>query len=336
MLFNYRRLTRNPFLLAATTGVALLAVACSSGATEPTDTPRPTQTAVAVATATSTPVPTATSTPSDPAATVTPLSPAATALPLPTATAPPTATATATPPPTATSVPAPTVSPTATSVPPTDTPVIAVTPGVVNTVELVAAKDNTLYQSSIGATSNGAGRGLFVGLTNNDSLRRALVQFDIASAVPAGATIESVELSLTVTRTVAGGQPVTIHRATKAWGEGASDAAAEEGRGANAMPGDATWTHSVSPGQTWQTPGGDFVAASSAQLNVQASGKYTWLSTAQLVADVQAWIDSPSSNFGWVLRGDEAETKSTKRLASREDSSASVRPALVIRFTPAQ
>lgn len=201
-------------------------------------------------------------------------------------------------------------------------------------MELVAAKDNTLYQSSIGATSNGAGEGIFAGKTNNGSLRRALVQFDIASAVPAGSTIESVELKLVVTRTATQTQPFSVHRVTANWGEGSSDAAANEGGGTGATPGDTTWTHRFSPDQFWQTPGGDFVSTASAQLNVLGTGMHTWGSNAALVADVQSWVQNPSSNFGWIVLGDEVESKSANRFGSREHNTVSSRPVLVIRFTP--
>ena len=209
------------------------------------------------------------------------------------------------------------------------------TPDVVNTVELAAAKDNTLYQTPLGNISNGAGEHLFVGTTNAGPLRRALIQFDIASAVPSGAHIETVVLSLSITKTASGGQPVSLHRVTSDWGEGTSDAAGQEGSGGTAAPGDTTWVHSFFPDRTWQTPGGDFLVTASAQLNVLASNRYSWESNDQLVADVQAWIDNPTSNFGWLLTGDEVETKSSKRFASSENGTESARPVLLIRFTPA-
>ena len=308
-----------------------LAVACGSDDPSPTATSssggqQPTVTTVpatAEPTATNTPAPTPTGT----QPTVTPGGPA-TATPVitvPTNTAVPTNTpSNPSPAATSTPVPAPTNTPAA-------VPDVKFTPGVPNTVELPAGKDNTLYQSSIGATSNGSGTGLFVGKTNNNSLRRALVWFDIASVVPSGSTIESVEMRLTMNRTATGSEPVLVHRVTSDWGEGPSDAAANEGRGANADPGDVTWLHTFSPDQTWRTEGGDFESTASAQTDVQGPGSYTWDSTAALVADVQSWIDEPGSNFGWVLLGDEANSKTAKRFGSRESSEP---PVLVITFTP--
>lgn len=315
-------------------GVFALAVACSSSSPEATATQQPAATSVPTSTSVAA-QPTATSqstvapTTTTASTATSPAAPTATSQPAPNATA--TATTPAVP---ATAVP--TVAPVATATPaaPTATPVVTFTPGVLNTVELVAARDNTLFQSSVGGTSNGAGEGLFAGKTNNNVLRRALVQFDIASAVPDGATIESVELTLSVTRTVTQIQPFSVHRVTADWGEGSSDASANEGRGANATSGDVTWTHTFSPDQTWQTQGGDFVTTASGQVNAQGNGDYTWPSSSALVADVQSWVENPGLNFGWVVVGDEVEVKSAKRFGSREHNDASKRPMLVITFTP--
>lgn len=324
MQLNSLSFSRKRIAAVFGTGVLAMAAACSSSSPEATATQQPAATSV----------PTSTSVAAQPTATSqSTVAPAPTTAP--TVTTPP-ATATSQPAPNATATAVPTIASVATSTPapPTATPVVTFTPGVLNTVELIAARDNTLFQSSIGATSNGAGEGLFAGKTNNNSLRRALVQFDIASVVPAGATIESVELTLSVTRTATQIQPFSVHRVTADWGEGSSDASANEGRGANATPGDVTWTHTFSPDQTWQTQGGEFVSTASGQVNAQGNGDYTWPSNSALVADVQAWVENSESNFGWVVLGDEVEAKSAKRFGSREHNDASKRPVLVITFTP--
>ena len=56
------------------------------------------------------------------------------------------------------------------------------------TVSMSPQKDNTIY-SSDGAVSNGQGISLFTGKTNGGVTHRALLKFNIASLVPAGATI---------------------------------------------------------------------------------------------------------------------------------------------------
>uniref|UniRef100_UPI0035B4BD31 DNRLRE domain-containing protein n=1 Tax=Promineifilum sp. TaxID=2664178 RepID=UPI0035B4BD31 len=110
---------------------------------------------------------------------------------------------------------------------------------ITQTVTLAPLKDNTLYESATGALSNGAGQYLFAGQTANDLTRRAALAFDL-SGLPAGATVTAATLTLSMSKTIAGETPVTLHALQKAWGEGASDALGEEGAGAAALTGDAT------------------------------------------------------------------------------------------------
>src|SRR5436190_12557396 len=65
---------------------------------------------------------------------------------------------------------------------------------LLTTVTLTPVADNTIYQDA-GNLSNGAGQFLFSGQASFRALaRRALLKFDVASAVPAGAHINSVAL----------------------------------------------------------------------------------------------------------------------------------------------
>jgi hypothetical protein len=201
------------------------------------------------------------------------------------------------------------------------------------TVNLSALKDNTLYESAIGATSNGAGEAFFVGNNAGGAFRRGLLAFDVAAQVPAGATIDSVELRLFMSRTIAGPTTIGLHRALADWGEGGSNAFFNEGGGDAARPSDATWLHTFSPGAFWATPGGDYALVASATTSVGGVGAYTW-SGPGLVADVQAWLDDPTGNFGWILIGGEDITPSAKRFNSLQNPSASTRPLLVVDFTP--
>ena len=196
-----------------------------------------------------------------------------------------------------------------------------------------ALHDATLYEDPAGALGNGAGEYLFAGRTGAGAIRRTLLAFDVAANVPAGTTIDRVELQLDMSRSVAtGGGEVSVHRVLRPWGEGAANAPGEEGGGALAQPGDATWLHAVSPGELWSTPGGDFVATASASRSVGGIGSYQWTGNG-LVADVQSWLDDPSGNFGWVLLGDETAVPSTKRFNSAENLVEATRPLLVVEYT---
>lgn len=198
------------------------------------------------------------------------------------------------------------------------------------------ARDNTLYEHPTVDLSNGAGQHFFAGriATPSAERRRGVLYFDVAASIPAGSTINSVTLTLYMSKTIAGPQQVTLHRLQAGWGEGVSNASGEEGGGALATSGDATWKHTFYPASFWTNPGGDFVAAPSAAQTVDQVGAYAWGTSAALVADVQFWLDNPSSNYGWLVIGGEGGSTTAKRFDSREHPTVANRPKLTIDFTP--
>ncbi|MHC4080414.1 MAG: DNRLRE domain-containing protein [Planctomycetota bacterium] len=201
--------------------------------------------------------------------------------------------------------------------------------GDISTVALTPVKDNTLF--STGTTSNGAGESIFSGQTGGGIRQRAVLAFDVADAVPAGARITGATLTLHLVQTSSGPQTHTLHRVLADWGEGTSSSGG--GSGAPATPGDATWLHTFYPDQFWAAPGGDFAAEISAVQTVGSAGvAYTWPSTPQMIADVQSWLDVPSENFGWLLMGNEDDVQTAKKFASRESPQFELRPALTIEF----
>jgi hypothetical protein len=68
------------------------------------------------------------------------------------------------------------------------------------TIILEPVADTTLYESVDGNASNGAGVFCFAGRTNRGELRRTLVAFDVAAAVPTGSIITSVQLNRVFTQ----------------------------------------------------------------------------------------------------------------------------------------
>lgn len=207
-------------------------------------------------------------------------------------------------------------------------------------VTLTSVKDNTLHKSTTGAKSNGAGRYLFVGKTAESTsinLRRPLIQFDLSS-IPAGSTVTNVYFTLYCSKAITAG-PVSAHRCLAAWNEGITNAscnaADDEGCGANSVNGDSTWIHRVKPGTLWTNMGGDFVATPSDTKFVEGQDlTTTWGSTPGMVADVQAWVNNPATNFGWLLIGEEvADGGTAKRFNTRENSIVSTRPQLVVHFS---
>src|SRR5262245_1666242 len=200
---------------------------------------------------------------------------------------------------------------------------------------LTPIADNTLYEDATGSFSNGAGTGMFAGTVASGPIRRAVIAFDVASAVPAGATIDSVTLSMNMSLTPVGDQPVALRRLLADWGEGSSVALGGGGGGAPSTTGDATWIHTFFDTSLWSAAGGDFAESPSATATVgSATGIYVWGSTAAMVADVQGWLDSPDSNFGWAVVGNEAAMPTVKRFDTREISTPALRPTLTVHYTP--
>ena len=118
-------------------------------------------------------------------------------------------------------------------------------------------------------------------------------------------------------------------------GEGDSVATGNEGGGAPAAQGDATWLHAFYDSSRWSDPGGDFNASASASLLVAREGFYSWLSNESLVRDLQSWVDAPQTNHGWVLVADDESMPGTaKRFDTRENVQAEFRPVLQVVFAP--
>jgi hypothetical protein len=200
------------------------------------------------------------------------------------------------------------------------------------TVAISAQRDATLIEDGSGALANGSGPHLFAGRTSQSggSIRRAVIAFDVAAAVPRGAPITAVRLQLSMSQSNADLETVRIHRVTSSWTEGSSIAGG--GSGAPALPGDVTWLHRSYDDVRWPSPGGDFGSSASASALVGGPGSYSWGSTAELVADVQSWLDDPTSNHGWMLIGDESASATVKRFDARENADPTVRPVLVVDF----
>ena len=157
--------------------------------------------------------------------------------------------------------------------------------------------------------------------------------FDISGNIPEDATVNSVALTLKMSKTQADVQEIGLHRLLSDWGEGATDPEGNEGNGAVAGTGDATWVHTIFDTEEWATPGGDFSSQTSVTQMVGGVGPYTWSSTNEMVADVQSWLDDPSTNFGWLLRGNESVNQTAKRFDSRDNASEGNRPVLAVEFT---
>jgi Bacterial Ig domain/Immunoglobulin domain len=153
-------------------------------------------------------------------------------------------------------------------------------------------------------------------------VRRTLLRFDL-SAIPAGAVVSSVTLQITTVMIPL--SPVNstfdIRRVLQSWSEGG-----------------VSWNSRSGAGTPWQVPGatgsGDSVSTPSSFIAVGSANfaNYTFPSTAGLVADVQAWVNDASLNFGWLLISEnEVAPETARRFGSRENDTHP--PVLTISYS---
>lgn len=161
-------------------------------------------------------------------------------------------------------------------------------------------------------------QGTMAGLAKN----RALFKFDPGVSIPPGASIDSVRFTLTVTQvpSTPAASRFELRRILRAWDVH-----------------QATWTLRLSPNISWGALGGQVntdyteVVSASAVLDEEV-GSYLFASTAAASADVQSWLDDPSTNFGWILMTSQETMAYTARRIASADSPAD-RPQLEVDYT---
>jgi hypothetical protein len=215
-------------------------------------------------------------------------------------------------------------------------------------VELFPIKDATLV-SRAPDNSLGGATWFTAGVTQNGDTNYGLMQFDIAGSIPTNSRIVGAELRIVVTKVPKDGlndSTFSLRRMFRQWGEGFNAPPAiggSPGLGLPAMPGDATWTHSLHGStNTWGVPGGqegvDFSANISGSTTISGydSHYYSFESSSGTVADVQDWLDHPENNFGWLLKTEsEPDIRFTARgFGSREMEDTTVSPQLIVDYAP--
>ena len=173
---------------------------------------------------------------------------------------------------------------------------------------------DTFILSSAPDNNAGGNTLLNLGTDGQGGVRRGLLRFDV-SAIPAGATVTSAVLRLTVVRIPVGGPANSnfeLHRLLADWSGGTQAG----NSGAPATEGEVTWNSRMHGTGGWTDPGaaGDAEATASASqfVNSISGVTYEWAG-AGVTRDVQDWMNEPGSNFGWLLRSDDEDSRRTAR-----------------------
>jgi hypothetical protein len=208
--------------------------------------------------------------------------------------------------------------------------VLILVPGTAERLTAASASIQAAANAYIGQNNPTLNPGQFpklfvgeTGINGGPEIRRSLLRFDLSGQIPSNAQITSVTLQIDVSKEANSGAMDSVfdaRRLLRSWTETG-----------------VTW-NAPSAGQSWQVPGADgqqdSVAFPSSAIFVTVTNSYTFPSTPTLVADVQAWVNNPSTNFGWLLVSEGEGTPKTARVvASREDLDPAARPLLTVQYS---
>jgi hypothetical protein len=224
-------------------------------------------------------------------------------------------------------------------------------------VNIPALQDATLFGGTP-ADNSSSGPGMFVGSDGQGRPKRGLIEFDIPAYVPSDATITSAVLTLYLGQVAGSGggggsadqtpRTIRLFGVTTDWAGSTNGTTGfpgpgfgGTGQGFPANIGDATWNYAKYNTVPWNTPGGggDFVSTESADTVVGQSVNtaYSWGSTAQMISDVQGWLDGIFPNYGWLLENDSEALQTTFRAfytreGAVEQGLAQFAPDLVVSY----
>lgn len=211
-------------------------------------------------------------------------------------------------------------------------------------ITLIPDRDATLVSAAL-TNSLGGANAILAGVTQNGTPNRAVLRFNVAGSIPAGSKILDTHLAVSITQqsvTAPAGMTYVLHRMLRSWGEGTNSPEASPpffpiGLGLPAHTNDATWTTRFFPGTPWGAPGGlegtDYSGQVTSAAYIDTTGAFEFERTFEMNADVQFWLDNPSSNFGWMLKAvDEGPYFTARKFASRESADESIAPNLSIDY----
>jgi hypothetical protein len=208
--------------------------------------------------------------------------------------------------------------------------------------ELRAILDNTIFQTDATTNlSNGKGPVAYVGKLASGDEMRAMFKFPISDSIPANATINTVTVALYAVET-GGTAPklIQLHKLTKGFGEGNSNAAAGSPVGQASQTGDASWNYSEYNTASWTMAGGDYdFTLLGIQTVLQSNNTINWIDQGNSTALkdlVQGWLDNPATNYGLITVGSGPSNGDYVGFASRESTvgQGGNAPKLIVNYTP--
>lgn len=143
----------------------------------------------------------------------------------------------------------------------------------------------------------------------------ALFRFDLSS-IPAGKTVTAVSLSVNVTDVST--QPYEIYALRRSWTEGAT-----------------TWVKATST-VNWSTAGANSTSTDREStvlgaVSSSSTGVKTFTFNSAGITKVQSWINTPSSNYGFVIQ-DYVNNTDGLDLSSKENTTTANRPKLTVTY----
>ena len=198
-------------------------------------------------------------------------------------------------------------------------------------VEIPASRDAGFFNQDVNQNL-GNHTHVPVGQTNDGRLNRSVFDFDISGSIPTGSTINNATFEFTVTNQ--GGDDgdeqapadFVLHRVLTPWAEGSGSG--NQGQ----QTGDGVTWVVANPlnGISWNTTGGDFDNTSLGSVFVNNEAIYQ-ISSSQLTAAIQSFVDGEIENYGFLLKGDTNVLGSAARVSSRESGNPAT---LIVDFTP--
>ncbi len=190
------------------------------------------------------------------------------------------------------------------------------------TVVVTPVADNWISETALRPPPF-AGDPVRAGTTGTGVPARGIFRFDLSGVIPVGAVVRTATLTVHVTTVPAfdvQNSMFELRRVLQGWAEAS-----------------VSWSERNS-GSAWNLPGasgaGDVAGTASATAFVSSAGGYTFGSSDALVADVQAWVNSAGTNFGWRLHAQSESTPRTARLFASREGDAAKRPSLSVTYDP--